>query len=41
VPCFAYINYVYQDPRGNRHNLNLTIYNDLTQSGLCTQDTIH
>lgn len=39
VPCFGYVNYVYQDPQGGRHNLNLTIYNDVTQSGLCTQDS--
>jgi len=41
VPCFGFVNYVYQDPRGNHHNLNLTIYNDVSQSGPCTSDTTH
>ena len=41
VPCFGYVNYVYQDPQGNRHDLNLSIYSDVTQSGLCTNDTVH
>lgn len=40
-PCFAYVNYMYQDTDGERHNLNLTIYNDTSQSGPCTLDDVH
>ena len=28
--CSAYVNYLFQDPVGNRHNLNLTTYSDPT-----------
>jgi len=39
--CFAFVNYVFQDPIGNRHNLNLTNYKGNTQSDACTYDTSH
>jgi hypothetical protein len=34
--CFAYINYVYQDAHADRHNLNLTTYNEAGTDGPCT-----
>ncbi|MGD0515828.1 MAG: hypothetical protein ABSA29_21190, partial [Terriglobales bacterium] len=36
-PCFAFVNYVYQDAHGDRHNLNLTTYNQAGDpTGACT-----
>jgi RHS repeat-associated protein len=35
--CFGYVNYVYQDAHGDRHNLNLTTYNQAGDpTGACT-----
>jgi RHS repeat-associated protein len=31
TPCFAFVGYVYQDANGNRHNLDLTTYNETGQ----------
>jgi hypothetical protein len=36
--CYGFVNYVYQDVNGNRHNLNLTNYKGNTQSDACTYD---
>jgi RHS repeat-associated protein len=30
--CFAFVNYVFQDANGNRHNLDLTTYNETGQA---------
>ena len=39
--CIGFVNYVYQDPSGNRHNLNLTNYTAANnQNDACTYDTI-
>jgi len=41
--CFGFVNYVYQDAKGSRHNLNLTTYNEagLNPAGACTYDGAH
>jgi RHS repeat-associated protein len=36
INCYALINFLFQDPRGNRHNLNLTSYSDPGGTGQCT-----
>ena len=36
VSCTAYVAYVFQDARGNRHNLGLTTYSDPGGTGPCT-----
>ena len=37
--CIGFVNYVYQDASGNRHNLNLTNYTDANnQNDACTYD---
>ena len=41
VHCYGFVNYVYQDDQGNRHNLNLSNYSGNTQSSACTYDTLH
>ena len=38
-PCYGFINYVYQDPSGNRHNLNLSNYSGNNPNALCSSDT--
>ena len=38
-PCYAYVGYVYQDPQGNRHNLNLSTYSGSNPSAVCSYDT--
>ena len=37
--CYGFVNYVYQDPNGNRHNLNLTNYNYAADGSACANDT--
>lgn len=37
--CFGFVDYVFQDPEGNRHNLNLTNYKGNTSSDACTYDS--
>ena len=39
VHCYGFVNYVFQDPKGNRHNLNLTNFNSTADGGACTNDT--
>jgi len=39
--CYAYVNYVYQDASGNRHDLNLTNFKGNAQDDACTYDTAH
>jgi hypothetical protein len=34
--CFGFVNYVYQDAHADRHNLNLTTYNQAGTDGACT-----
>jgi len=36
TPCFAFVNYVFQDASGNRHNLDLTTYNETGKGGSAT-----
>lgn len=39
VTCKALVNFLFQDARGNRHNLNLTNYSDPGGTGPCTIDS--
>ena len=39
--CYAFINYVYQDANGNRHNLNVSTYKGNNSEDACTYDTVH
>ena len=36
VNCYSLINFVFQDARGSRHNLNLSNYSDPSLNGVCT-----
>src|SRR5579863_1161059 len=38
--CYGYVNYVYQDASGNRHNLNLTNYSGNNSNSACSYDTV-
>ena len=40
-PCYAFVNYVYQDANGNRHNLNVSTYKGNNPNDACTYDTAH
>jgi RHS repeat-associated protein len=39
IPCWAFVNYVYQDAHADRHNLDLTTYNQAGTDGPCTYYT--
>jgi hypothetical protein len=38
--CYGFVDYVYQDADGNRHNLNLSNYKGNTLADACTYDTV-
>lgn len=39
ITCYTTVNFVFQDGRGNRHNLGLTSYSDPGGTGPCTYNT--